>query len=105
MLESVSAVISAYNGLYDVNVPIEMVAHADLGRISKDGAWGAAQFKRGEPVAVWISDELPYAGVADVLAHEFAHVAVGIEHGHDKIFKNAYRRIRSRAKKILGANQ
>ena len=99
-IESVSAVVAAFNKLYDINIPVKMVAHEKVGRLSPDGAWGAAQFKNGKRIAIWVSDELPYCGVADVLAHEFAHIVVGIEHGHDATFTNCYRRIKRWAKKI-----
>lgn len=105
MKEPTWAVIEAVRKLHPgLDVDTEMMEHETLQAIAEDGAWGAAQFKGGRAVRIVISDELPYCGVPDVLAHEIAHVVVGIEHGHDRVFKNAYRRIRRAAKKIMEHN-
>lgn len=55
--------------------------------------YGLTDFADDGSVAVFVKPNLEVADAAEVLAHELAHVAVGIEHNHDEVWQEAFDKI------------
>lgn len=64
-------------------------------RDSEDGkpAYGMTDFADDGSVAVFVKPSLEVGDAVEVLAHELAHVAVGIEHDHDEVWEKAFDKI------------
>lgn len=64
-------------------------------RDAEDGkpAYGMTDFADDGSVAVFVKPSLEVADAVEVLAHELAHVAVGIEHDHDEVWQEAFNKI------------
>lgn len=64
-------------------------------RNAEDGkpAYGLTDFADDGSVAVFVKPDLAVADAVEILAHELAHVAVGIEHGHDEAWQEAFDKI------------
>lgn len=59
----------------------------------------------GERNIVTISVNIPTSGALDVLAHELAHVAVGVDEGHGKEWEHAYEKINDEYNALTEAYQ
>lgn len=64
-------------------------------RDEEDGkpVYGLTDFADDGSVAVFVKPSLEVADAVEVLAHELAHVAVGIEHDHDEVWQEAFDKI------------
>lgn len=64
-------------------------------RDEEDGkpVYGLTDFAVDGSVAVFVKPSLEVADAVEVLAHELAHVAVGIEHDHDEVWQEAFDKI------------
>lgn len=64
-------------------------------RDEEDGkpVYGLTDFADDGSVAVFVKPSLEVADAVEVLAHELAHVAVGIEHDHDEVWQDAFDKI------------
>ena len=64
-------------------------------RDEEDGkpVYGLTDFADDGSVAVFVKPSLEAADAVEVLAHELAHVAVGIEHDHDEVWQEAFDKI------------
>ena len=64
-------------------------------RDAEDGkpAYGMTDFADDGSVAVFVKPSLEVADAVEVLAHELAHVAVGVEHDHDEVWQEAFDKI------------
>jgi hypothetical protein len=51
---------------------------------------GLTDFGEDGSVSVFVKPDLKVADAAEILAHELAHVAVGIEHEHDEEWEKAF---------------
>lgn len=58
-----------------------------------DNGVGYTDFNDDGTVIVRVSAEIPVSAAAEILCHELAHVAVGIEHEHDKVWEEAFEKI------------
>lgn len=54
---------------------------------------GLTDFADDGSVAVFVKPSLEVADAVEILAHELAHVAVGIEHDHDEVWQEAFDKI------------
>lgn len=54
---------------------------------------GLTEFAGDGSVAVFVKPSLEVADAVEVLAHELAHVAVGVEHDHDEVWQEAFDKI------------
>ena len=54
---------------------------------------GYTDFNDDGSIIVSVSSEIPVSAAAEILCHELAHVAVGIEHEHDEVWKEAFEKI------------
>ena len=54
---------------------------------------GLTDFADDGSVAVFVKPSLEVADAVEVLAHELAHVAVGVEHDHDEVWQEAFDKI------------
>ena len=52
--------------------------------------YGLTDFGEDGTIAVFVSTDLKIADAAEILAHELAHCAVGVEHGHDTEWEKAF---------------
>lgn len=61
-------------------------------RGKEDGkpVYGLTEFADDGSVAVFVKPSLEVADAVEVLAHELAHVAVGVEHDHDEAWQEAF---------------
>lgn len=62
-------------------------------RPSEDGStvYGLTDFPDDATApAVFVSSNLSINNAAEILAHELAHVAVGVEHDHDAVWEKAF---------------
>ena len=55
--------------------------------------YGLTDFADDGSVAVFVKPSLEVADAVEILAHELAHVAVGIEHDHDEVWQEAFDKI------------
>lgn len=64
-------------------------------RGKEDGkpVYGLTKFADDGSVAVFVKPSLEVADAVEVLAHELAHVAVGVEHDHDEVWQEAFVKI------------
>ena len=64
-------------------------------RDEEDGkpVYGLTDFADDGSVAVFVKPSLEVADAVEILAHELAHVAVGVEHGHDEAWQGAFDKI------------
>lgn len=64
-------------------------------RDEEDGkpVYGLTDFADDGSVAVFVKPSLEVADAVEVLAHELAHVAVGVEHDHDEVWQEAFDKI------------
>ena len=64
-------------------------------RGEEDGkpVYGLTKFADDGSVAVFVKPSLEVADAVEVLAHELAHVAVGVEHDHDEVWQEAFDKI------------
>lgn len=53
-------------------------------------AFGLTDFGEDGTVAVFVTPTIPVCDCAEILAHELAHVAVGVEHNHDSAWEDAF---------------
>lgn len=77
-------VMQAFRKLY----PDARVDSVKLG-LTYDGL-GYTDFNDDGNVCVTISHHVTLAGAPDILSHELAHAAVGVEQGHSKAWEKAY---------------
>ncbi len=61
-------------------------------RESNDGSpvFGLTDFGEDGEVHVFVSTEIAVSDAAEILAHELAHVAVGVDHDHDEKWEAAF---------------
>ena len=64
-------------------------------RDEEDGkpVYGLTDFADDGSVAVFVKPSLEVANAVEILAHELAHVAVGVEHDHDEVWQEAFDKI------------
>ncbi len=64
-------------------------------RESEDGTpvFGLTDFGEDGEVHVFVSTEIAVSDAAEILAHELAHAAVGIDHDHDESWESAFNAI------------
>lgn len=64
-------------------------------RDEEDGkpVYGLTDFVDDGSVAVFVKPSLEVANAVEILAHELAHVAVGVEHDHDEVWQEAFDKI------------
>lgn len=55
--------------------------------------YGLTDFGDDGTVSVFVKPSLEVADAVEILAHELAHVAVGIEHDHDEVWQEAFNKI------------
>ena len=55
--------------------------------------YGLVDFADDGSVAVFVKPSLEVADAVEILAHELAHVAVGVEHDHDEVWQEAFDKI------------
>lgn len=68
---------------------------------SDEGAYGATDFPDDSGLPqVFIFSDYPVAQQAEILAHELAHVAVGVEHDHDGAWDAAFEAIKTKYERI-----
>ena len=65
--------------------------------------FGFTDFGEDGSVAVFVRPDLDVSTAGEILAHELAHVAVGIEHDHDETWENAFDAIFQEYNKIGNA--
>lgn len=58
-----------------------------------EAVYGLTDFADDGSVAVFVKPSLEVADAVEVLAHELAHVAVGVEHDHDEVWQEAFDKI------------
>lgn len=54
---------------------------------------GLVDFADDGSVAVFVKPSLEVSDAVEILAHELAHVAVGVEHDHDEVWQEAFDKI------------
>lgn len=87
-------VMKAFRSLYpDARVDSVQLA------ITEEGL-GYTDFNDDGTVCVSISYYVTLVGAPDILSHELAHVAVGVEQGHSKAWEKAYRSIFEESQRI-----
>lgn len=98
-----AAVVQAYKEHYpDAPMPDEIVWGRTVDENGEDVA-GVTVLTDSGKIQVVISPDIPVYGAVEVLAHELAHVRVGLDAGHgprwERCFENiarSYRNIRKR---------
>lgn len=53
-------------------------------------AYGLTQFSEDRPPRIEVNPELQIFDAVEILGHELAHVAVGVEHEHDEVWEQAF---------------
>ena len=71
-------------------------------RESENGSevFGLTDFGEDGTVVVFVRPDMRVADAGEILAHELAHVAVGVEHDHDAIWEEAFAAIFEEYNKI-----
>lgn len=87
-------VMQAFRKLY----PDARVDSVQLG-VTDDGL-GYTDFNDDGTVCVTISYYVTLVGAPDILSHELAHAAVGVEQGHSKAWEKAYKSIFEESKRL-----
>ena len=62
--------------------------------------FGLTDFGEDGSVVVFVRPDMKVADAGEVLAHELAHVAVGVEHDHDSAWEEAFNAILTEYNKI-----
>lgn len=95
-----SMIYMAYKRLYDKPCEIWWVYH-EGSEPEHEEEYGFASFPEdGSEPTVYIFLEHPVKIQAETLAHELAHIAVGIEHDHDEEWDAAFEAIHAEYEKI-----
>ena len=86
-------VFKAYQNLYNNPCEIYWGQHLDNGD-KHENEYGYTSFPYDDSLPeIHIFAEHPVTICVETLAHELAHVAVGVEHDHDAIWGNAFNKI------------
>ena len=67
---------------------------------SGNEVFGLTDFGEDGSVTVFVRPDLEVSVAGEILAHELAHVAVGVDHEHDEAWKNAFEAIFKEYNKI-----
>lgn len=94
-------IYKAFKRLYP-NKPCEIWWGVPSDEEGDKGAYGATNFPDdGSIPQVFIYPDYPVQQQTEVLAHELAHVAVGVEHEHDKVWETAFDAIYEEYEKVV----
>lgn len=85
-----AVVAQAYKNLYSKPFLAYYDQHKDAGHGEE---YGFTTFRDGEIPVITIFAEHPVNVCVETLAHELAHVAVGVEHEHDATWEEAFDKI------------
>ena len=77
----------------DYGAPTSRKRFVLIARCDGKPVYGLTDFADDGSVAVFVKPSLEVADAVEVLAHELAHVAVGIEHDHDEVWQEAFDKI------------
>lgn len=83
-------VAQAYKNLYNKPFLAYYDQHKD---INHDEEYGFTTFQDGKTPVITIFAEHSVNVCVETLAHELAHVAVGVEHEHDTVWEEAFDKI------------
>lgn len=83
-------VAQAYKNLYNKPFLAYYDQHKDT---DHDKEYGFTTFQDGKTQVITIFAEHPVNVCVETLAHELAHVAVGVEHEHDAVWEEAFDKI------------
>lgn len=90
-------VCQAYKNLFDKPFQAFFDQHKDDGHKNK---YGFTHFVKGEIPTIIIFAEHSVNICVETFAHELAHVAVGVEHEHDAVWKEAFDKISAEYNRI-----
>ncbi|MFU1798188.1 hypothetical protein ACM1RC_30330 [Paenibacillus azoreducens] len=107
-----SAVIVAAKGLYpelDAQIQWDPTLSGDdlKAKIGRVGTWKKPEYgytffpDDSSTPTIGISPHIKVTTAAEVLAHELAHVAAGLEAGHGRVWSDAFNAIQLRANEIM----
>lgn len=85
-----AVVAQAYKNLYNRPYLAYYDQHKDA---SHDEEYGFTTFRDSETPVITIFAEHPVNVCVETLAHELAHIAVGVEHEHDAVWEEAFDKI------------
>lgn len=77
----------------DYGAPTSRKRFVLIARCDGKPVYGLTDFADDGSVAVFVKPSLEVADAVEILAHELAHVAVGIEHDHDEVWQEAFDKI------------
>ena len=77
----------------DYGAPTSRKRFVLIARCDGKPVYGLTDFADDGSVAVFVKPSLEVADAVEILAHELAHVAVGIEHDHDEVWQEAFNKI------------
>lgn len=83
-------VAQAYKNLYNKPFLAYYDQHESIGHNEE---YGFTTFRKGETPVITIFADHSVNVCVETLAHELAHVAVGVEHEHDAVWEEAFDKI------------
>ena len=80
----------------------EVLWHPDIQSDNpEEPAYGFTEFCDDGVILVFVSSKLSVEDAAEILAHELAHVAVGVEQSHNDEWENAFEAIHKKYEEIV----
>jgi hypothetical protein len=95
-----ATVWEAFHNLWP-NAECTIAWDGDIHDEDNEPVWGVTEFVDGDIPQIAINPSLEVWDAVEVLAHELAHVAVGIEAGHGESWWGAFDAIRQEYERIM----
>lgn len=104
--DPISAVIQAYKDISGKDREVYIKYSTGMWNFFRWGKWGTTFFPDDEslPIVIQINVNLKIKHAIEIIAHELAHVIVGIDAGHSIEFEKTFCAIRDKAIEILVNN-
>ena len=95
-------IYKAFTNLYTTDKEITCYWQPELKDDEGNEVYGVTNFEDDGNITVLISGVLPVLDCAEILAHELAHIMVGVEEEHNEKWEKAFDSIQEEYMRIIG---